>query len=100
MMAEGTEGEELKTAVSDPPPCAALLKMESAVSVLVSQFKAYAGSDGSSDTLSRDEFHRLVTSQLPNFVKVYAKASENGECVSALCVVLLAHLIPGKHTWC
>lgn len=44
--------------------------MESAVGVLVSQFKAYAGSDGSSDTLSRDEFHRLVTSELPNFVKV------------------------------
>lgn len=55
---------------ADPPPCATLLKMESAVGVLVSQFKAYAGSDGSSDTLSRDEFHRLVTSQLPNFVKV------------------------------
>ncbi|XP_030250816.1 protein S100-A11-like [Sparus aurata] len=43
--------------------------MESAVGVLVSQFKAYACSDGSSDTLSRDEFHRLVTSELPNFVK-------------------------------
>ncbi|XP_076594211.1 S100 calcium binding protein W [Chaetodon auriga] len=43
--------------------------MEAAIGVLVSQFKAYAGSDGSSDTLSRDEFHRLVTSQLPNFVK-------------------------------
>lgn len=47
-----------------------MLKMESAVGVLVSQFKAYACSDGSSDTLSRDEFHRLVTSELPNFVKV------------------------------
>lgn len=44
--------------------------MESAIGVLVSQFKAYAGSDGSSDTLSREEFHKLVTSQLPNFVKV------------------------------
>ncbi|XP_070768686.1 protein S100-A11-like [Enoplosus armatus] len=43
--------------------------MESAIDVLVSQFKAYAGSDGSCDTLSRDEFHRLVTSELPNFVK-------------------------------
>ncbi|TMS10726.1 protein S100-A11 [Larimichthys crocea] len=43
--------------------------MESAIGVLVSQFKAYAGSDGSSDTLSRDEFHRLVSSELPNFVK-------------------------------
>uniref|UniRef100_A0A3B4TMF6 Pre-B-cell leukemia transcription factor-interacting protein 1-like n=1 Tax=Seriola dumerili TaxID=41447 RepID=A0A3B4TMF6_SERDU len=46
-----------------------LFMMESAVAVLVSQFKAYAGSDGSSDTLSRDEFHRLVTSELPNMVK-------------------------------
>ncbi|XP_029361040.1 protein S100-A11-like [Echeneis naucrates] len=43
--------------------------MESAVSVLVSQFKAHAGSDGSPDTLSRDEFHKLVKSELPNFVK-------------------------------
>lgn len=44
--------------------------MEAAIGVLVSQFKAYAGSDGSTDTLSREEFHRLVTSELPNFVKV------------------------------
>lgn len=44
--------------------------MESAIGVLVSQFKAYAGSDGSSETLSRDEFCKLVTSELPNFVKV------------------------------
>ncbi|KAG8010047.1 hypothetical protein GBF38_014203 [Nibea albiflora] len=43
--------------------------MESAIAVLVSRFKAYAGTDGSSDTLSRDEFHRLVSSELPNFVK-------------------------------
>ncbi|XP_023122249.1 protein S100-A13-like [Amphiprion ocellaris] len=43
--------------------------MESAIGVLVSQFKAYAGSDGSADTLSRDEFWRLVKAQLPNFVK-------------------------------
>ncbi|XP_063054327.1 protein S100-A11-like [Engraulis encrasicolus] len=43
--------------------------MEAAISVLVSQFKTFAGKDGSSDTLSRDEFHSLVVSQLPNFVK-------------------------------
>ncbi|KAM9851585.1 protein S100-A11-like [Aulostomus maculatus] len=43
--------------------------MESAIGVLVSQFKVYAASDGSSDTLSRDEFRKLVTSELPNFVK-------------------------------
>ena len=44
--------------------------MESAIAMLVSQFKKYAGSDGSSDTLSKDEFCRLVASELPNFVKV------------------------------
>ncbi|XP_015236043.1 PREDICTED: protein S100-A11-like [Cyprinodon variegatus] len=43
--------------------------METAVGVLVSQFKAYAGRDGSSDTLSRDEFQKLVKSELPNLVK-------------------------------
>ncbi|XP_062279390.1 protein S100-A11-like [Scomber scombrus] len=43
--------------------------MESAIGMLVSQFKKYAGSDGSSDTLSKDEFCRLVASELPNFVK-------------------------------
>ncbi|XP_041961656.1 protein S100-A11-like [Alosa sapidissima] len=46
-----------------------LSSMEAAISVLVSQFKVFAGKDGSSDTLSRDEFHSLVASQLPNFVK-------------------------------
>uniref|UniRef100_A0A3Q2DM68 S100 calcium binding protein A11 n=1 Tax=Cyprinodon variegatus TaxID=28743 RepID=A0A3Q2DM68_CYPVA len=44
--------------------------METAVGVLVSQFKAYAGRDGSSDTLSRDEFQKLVKSELPNLVKL------------------------------
>ncbi|KAM9776074.1 protein S100-A11 [Syngnathus typhle] len=43
--------------------------MESAILTLVSQFKAYAGNDGSASTLSRDEFHQLVKSQLSNFVK-------------------------------
>ncbi|XP_077404625.1 protein S100-A11 [Vanacampus margaritifer] len=43
--------------------------MEAAILTLVSQFKAYAGKDGSASTLSRDEFHQLVASQLPNFVK-------------------------------
>uniref|UniRef100_A0A3Q0RS64 S100/CaBP-9k-type calcium binding subdomain domain-containing protein n=1 Tax=Amphilophus citrinellus TaxID=61819 RepID=A0A3Q0RS64_AMPCI len=43
--------------------------MELAVNVLVSRFKAYASIDGSSDTLSRDEFCRLISSELPNFVK-------------------------------
>ncbi|KAI2653083.1 Protein S100-A11 [Labeo rohita] len=43
--------------------------MESAINVLVSQFKIYAGKDGSANTLSKEEFQSLVTSQLPNFVK-------------------------------
>ncbi|XP_022603015.1 protein S100-A13-like [Seriola dumerili] len=43
--------------------------METAISTLVSQFKAYAGKDGSASTLSKDEFQNLVTSQLPNYVK-------------------------------
>lgn len=44
--------------------------MESAIDVLVSRFKMYAGSDGAAETLSREEFHKLVESELPNFVKV------------------------------
>ncbi|XP_054909810.1 protein S100-A11 [Poeciliopsis prolifica] len=43
--------------------------MEAAITTIVSQFKAYAGNEGSSSTLSKDEFHKLVTSQLPNVVK-------------------------------
>lgn len=44
--------------------------MEAAICTLVSQFKTFAGNDGPSSTLSKEEFHDLVTSQLPNFVKV------------------------------
>ncbi|XP_029370326.1 protein S100-A11 [Echeneis naucrates] len=43
--------------------------MESAICTLVTQFKAYAGKDGSASTLSKDEFHNLVKAQLPNYVK-------------------------------
>ncbi|XP_047461390.1 protein S100-A11 [Mugil cephalus] len=43
--------------------------MEAAITTLVAQFKTYAGKDGSASTLSKDEFHNLVTSQLPNYVK-------------------------------
>ncbi|KAI9540134.1 hypothetical protein NQZ68_002068 [Dissostichus eleginoides] len=43
--------------------------MEAAICTFVSQFKAYAGKDGASSTLSREEFHNLVTAQLPNYVK-------------------------------
>lgn len=44
--------------------------MEAAINTIVSQFKVYAGHDASSNTLSKEEFHKLVSSQLPNFVKV------------------------------
>lgn len=47
--------------------------MEAAICTLVSQFKKFAGKDGSSSTLSKEEFHNLVTSQLSNFVKVVFK---------------------------
>ncbi|XP_041868435.1 protein S100-A11 [Melanotaenia boesemani] len=43
--------------------------MEAAINTIVTQFKVYAGNDESSNTLSKDEFHNLVTSQLPNCVK-------------------------------
>ncbi|XP_043073565.1 protein S100-A11 [Puntigrus tetrazona] len=43
--------------------------MESAINVLISEFKTYAGKDGSVHTLSKEEFQSLVTSQLPNLVK-------------------------------
>lgn len=44
--------------------------MESAIDILMSKFKVYAGVDGSSVTLSRDEFGKLVKSELPNFLQV------------------------------
>ncbi|RVE67221.1 hypothetical protein OJAV_G00115290 [Oryzias javanicus] len=43
--------------------------MEAAITTIVSQFQAYAGSEGCSSTLSKDEFQKLVAAQLPNFVK-------------------------------
>ncbi|KAG9355310.1 hypothetical protein JZ751_000148, partial [Albula glossodonta] len=46
-----------------------LCTMEPAIDMLVSQFKTFAGKDGSSSTLSREEFRSLVISQLPTFVK-------------------------------
>lgn len=44
--------------------------MEAAINTLVTQFKTFAGKDGCSNTLSRDEFQNLLTAQLPNLVKV------------------------------
>nr|XP_046256058.1 protein S100-A11-like [Scatophagus argus]XP_046256059.1 protein S100-A11-like [Scatophagus argus] len=58
--------------------------MESAIDMLVSQFKTYAGSDGSSDTLSRDEFHRLVKAELPNFVKNAGDTTALDQLMSSL----------------
>ncbi|KAM6903213.1 protein S100-A11 [Lycodopsis pacificus] len=43
--------------------------MEAAICTIVTQFKTFAGKDGSSSTLSKEEFHILLTSQLPNYVK-------------------------------
>ncbi|KAM8883205.1 protein S100-A11 [Synchiropus picturatus] len=40
--------------------------MEAALDVLVCQFKTFAGS---SNTLSQEEFQKLVAMQLPNYVK-------------------------------
>ncbi|XP_042280887.1 protein S100-A11-like [Thunnus albacares] len=58
--------------------------MESAIGVLVSQFKKYAGSDGSPNTLSRDEFRRLVASELRNFVKNAADPTATDQLMSSL----------------
>lgn len=44
--------------------------MEAAICTLVTEFKRFAGNDASAATLSAQEFHKLVTSQLPNYVKV------------------------------
>ncbi|TDH11779.1 hypothetical protein EPR50_G00064450 [Perca flavescens] len=52
--------------------------------VLVTQFKANAGSNGSSDTLSRDEFHSLVTSELRNFIKNAADPAAIDQLMSSL----------------
>lgn len=49
--------------------------MEAAICTLVSQFKSFAGKDGSSSTLSKDEFRNLVASQLSNFVEVRPRSS-------------------------
>ncbi|XP_072535139.1 protein S100-A11-like [Salminus brasiliensis] len=43
--------------------------MEAAINTLVSQFKAYAGKQGSAQTLSREEFQSMLTSQLKSYIK-------------------------------
>lgn len=63
--------------------------MESAINVLVSKFKVYAGSEGSSDTLSRDEFYKLVKAELSNFVKVRPRSGR----------VVGVHVLRGWQVW-
>ncbi|TNM93130.1 hypothetical protein fugu_018532 [Takifugu bimaculatus] len=58
--------------------------MEAAICTLVSQFKTFAGKDGSSSTLSKEEFHNLVTSQLPNFVKDASNPRAMAELMGSL----------------
>ncbi|KAI5087223.1 protein S100-A11 [Silurus meridionalis] len=58
--------------------------MESAINVLVAQFKTFAGKDGSSHTLSKDEFQTLVASQLPNLVKNASDPSAIDHLMSSL----------------
>ncbi|XP_008420728.1 protein S100-A11 [Poecilia reticulata] len=58
--------------------------MEAAITTIVSQFKVYAGNEGSSSTLSKDEFHKLVTSQLPNFVKNASDPASIDQLMSSL----------------
>lgn len=73
--------------------------MEAAICTLVSQFKTFAGSDGSSSTLSKEEFQKLVTSQLPNFVKVDPQGdllmSQAGSCRAhfLLCALLWLNVL-------
>ncbi|XP_048882904.1 protein S100-A11 [Brienomyrus brachyistius] len=43
--------------------------MEPAINTLISHFKTHAGKEGTASTLSKEEFHNLLVSQLPTFVK-------------------------------
>lgn len=61
--------------------------MEAAICTLVSLLQTFAGKDGSSSTLSKEEFHNLVTSQLPNFVKVDFKAQSQPNSVVNLTFI-------------
>ncbi|XP_037329457.1 protein S100-A11 [Pungitius pungitius] len=72
------EDQSLGTKLSEPAvkqpdistqEVSAKTTMEAAICTIVTQFKTYAGKDGSTSTLSKDEFQHLVISQLPNYVK-------------------------------
>ncbi|CAL8396953.1 protein S100-A11 [Gadus morhua] len=58
--------------------------MEAAINVLVSQFKTHAGKDGAATTLSKEEFHSLVKSDLPNLVKNSADPAVIDRLMSSL----------------
>ncbi|KAL7381682.1 hypothetical protein ABVT39_009408 [Epinephelus coioides] len=58
--------------------------MESAICTLVTQFKTYAGQNGDSSTLSKDEFRSLVSSQLPNYVKNASDSKAMEELMGSL----------------
>uniref|UniRef100_A0A3P8VGD3 Protein S100-A13-like n=2 Tax=Cynoglossus semilaevis TaxID=244447 RepID=A0A3P8VGD3_CYNSE len=58
--------------------------MEAAITTLVSQFKVFAGKDGSTSTLSKDEFQNLLTSQLPSYAKNFSSAAEVDQLMSSL----------------
>ncbi|KAK7898891.1 hypothetical protein WMY93_019744 [Mugilogobius chulae] len=58
--------------------------MEAAISTLVSQFKACAGKDGSANTLSKEEFQNLVSTHLPNLVKLSSDPGAIDQLMSSL----------------
>uniref|UniRef100_A0A8C6SD39 EF-hand domain-containing protein n=1 Tax=Neogobius melanostomus TaxID=47308 RepID=A0A8C6SD39_9GOBI len=58
--------------------------MEAAISTMVSLFKTYAGKDGAAGTLSKEEFQNLVSTQLPNFVKLSSDPGAIDQLMSSL----------------
>lgn len=74
------------------------LDMESAINVLVAQFKTYAAKDGSSHTLSKEEFQGLVASQLPNLVKVRPSIYYSHVCAYIVLLVLYTSWSKPGHT--
>ncbi|XP_034456284.1 protein S100-A11 [Hippoglossus hippoglossus] len=58
--------------------------MEAAICTLVTQFKSFAGKDGSTSTLSKDEFQNLLTSQLPSYAKNYSSPAAVDQLMGSL----------------
>lgn len=73
--------------------------MEAAICTLVAQFKTFAGKDGSSSTLSKEEFHNLVTSQLPNFVKVDPEGWREPNAAVKLTLLQYLKIFHHSQTW-